>query len=454
MKVYKHRLATLVVTLISALSIYAYDFEVDGICYDIVSIEDLSVEIAHTGNSYYSSSSYSGDFIIPSSVTYSNRQLTVVGIGYSAFYKSGITSVIIPNSVTSIGSHAFSNCDNLSEIDIPNSVTSIGDYAFSNCDNLSEIDIPNSVTSIGDYAFSSCDNLSEIDIPNSVTSIGDYAFSNCALLSKIKLSDKLTNIAYSAFAGCNNLSSITIPSSVEDIDDHALECPKEMIFLEGTNSITIKGYFTESQTLEKIIIGRNIITYSGNKYNDPFANLKEIEIKDNVTDINWLMSYYERKRDLLLLEKIKFGSGLSKLLSLSHCNNLKTIILTSNTPQDIEEFTNAQYINVNVIVPKGSLESYMQHAVWKKFWNISEGDVHSGIDDVIMPEHEITVKSVTVNKVGLAITIESAENMPVSVYSIVGTAMYQTPSYKGEQIDLAPGLYIVKCGSQALKIKI
>lgn len=70
---------------------------------------------------------------------------------------------------------AFSGCSSLSSIDIPNSVTTIGNSSFFSC-GLNEMVIPNSVTSIGEYAFSGCGDLVSIDIPNSVTSIGEYAF--------------------------------------------------------------------------------------------------------------------------------------------------------------------------------------------------------------------------------------------------------------------------------------
>ena len=90
-----------------------------------------------------------------------------------------ITNLIIPNSVTSIGSRAFSDCSGLTSVTIPNSVTSIGSKAFYNCSGLTSVTIPNSVTSIGTYAFSYCSGLTSITIPNSVTSIGVSAFSNC-----------------------------------------------------------------------------------------------------------------------------------------------------------------------------------------------------------------------------------------------------------------------------------
>jgi hypothetical protein len=84
-----------------------------------------------------------------------------------------VESIILPNSVTSIGERAFVGCSSLTSITIPNSVTSIGVEAFAYCSGLTSITIPNSVTTIGNYAFYSCSSLTSITIPNSVTSIGD-----------------------------------------------------------------------------------------------------------------------------------------------------------------------------------------------------------------------------------------------------------------------------------------
>ena len=101
-----------------------------------------------------------------------------------AFYScTSLTSITIPDSVTSIGNWAFYSCDSLTSIVIPESVTSIGRYAFSGCDSLTSVVIPDSVTSIGEYAFSSCDSLTSVVIPDSVTSIGEYAFSSCDSLT-------------------------------------------------------------------------------------------------------------------------------------------------------------------------------------------------------------------------------------------------------------------------------
>ncbi len=94
----------------------------------------------------------------------------------------GITSVTIPDSITSIGNYAFASCISLMGVTIPDSVTSIGDEAFSSC-GLTNMIIPNNIMTIGKFAFSSCSKLTSVTIGNSVTNIGQFAFYNCASLT-------------------------------------------------------------------------------------------------------------------------------------------------------------------------------------------------------------------------------------------------------------------------------
>ena len=209
--------------------------------------------------------------IIPNSVTAID--------GYAFYRCNGLTSITIPNSVTSIGDDAFSGCGGLISIvveegnakydsrnncnaiietssntliigckntTIPNSVTSIGKGAFSECSALTSITIPNCVTSIGDWAFYGCSGLTSVTIPNSVTSIGDSAFSGCSGLTSVVIPNSVTSIGepnsvtsigYYAFDGCSGLTSVVIPNSVTSIGNSAfVGCVnlKEIIILKGT----------------------------------------------------------------------------------------------------------------------------------------------------------------------------------------------------------------------------
>ena len=153
------------------------------------------------------------NYIIPNSVT---------SIGDHAFGGcESLQSITIPNSVTKIGDYAFGWCKSLQSVTIPNSVTNIGDGAFSGCESLQSITIPNSVTNIGDGAFSACESLQSITIPNSVTSIGDHAFNSCYSLQSVTIPNSVTKIGDEAFSWCESLQSVTIPSSVTKIGDGA-----------------------------------------------------------------------------------------------------------------------------------------------------------------------------------------------------------------------------------------
>ena len=118
-------MTTLILSVFFAISASAYDVEVDGIYYDITGT---------TATVTSGDNKYSGDIVIPESITYNNSKYSVTSIGDWAFKEcSGLTSVTIPNSVTSIGDYAFYDCCSLTSITIPNSVTSIGDGTFYDC---------------------------------------------------------------------------------------------------------------------------------------------------------------------------------------------------------------------------------------------------------------------------------------------------------------------------------
>ncbi len=126
--------------------------------------------------------------------------------------------LVIPDSVTSIGSSAFYNCSGLTSVTIPDSVTSIGGSAFSHCSGLTSVTIPNSVTSIGHYAFGSCSGLTSVTIPDSVTSIGYYAFEDCSGLAWTILPESVTNIGICAFLSCSSLKVLYVPEAWRETD--------------------------------------------------------------------------------------------------------------------------------------------------------------------------------------------------------------------------------------------
>ena len=211
-----------------------------------------------------------------------------------------LSSIVIPDSVTSIGNGVYYDCCSLEYIYIPksviclkgnpfygwngklecfslnfmyecdilfnkdksriisfrnqkqtsyvisNSVTSIGDHAFYGCSSLAEVIIPNSVTSIGNYVFSKCSSLSSIVIPDSVNSIGEGAFLNCSSLSSIVIPDSVNSIGDGAFSDCSSLSSIVIPNSVNSIGEGAfLNCSSlsSIVIPDSVNNIRRGAFY-------------------------------------------------------------------------------------------------------------------------------------------------------------------------------------------------------------------
>ena len=341
--------AAVLLLTVSTLS-WANGTKINGIYYVLnSSTKTASVTYTGTGTSYNynpSSTAYTGNITIPSTVTYNSITYSVTSIGASAFfYCSGLTSLTIPNNVTSIGTWAFYGCSGLTSVTIPNSVTSIGDNAFSNCSGLTSVTIPNSVTSIGSYAFfycsgltslkveegnpkydsrnncnaiiesstntliagcitttipnsvtsigssafNGCSGLTSVTIPESVTSIGSYAFSKCSGLTSVIIPKSVTSIKESAFSGCSGLTSVTIPESVTSIEGSAFSGCSGLTSVTIPESVTSIGesafYYCSGLTSVTI---PNSVTSIGDYAFDGCSSLTSVTIPNSVTSIgNW-----------------------------------------------------------------------------------------------------------------------------------------------------------------------
>ena len=175
-------------------------------------------------------------------------------IGAEAFYdNTSITSIVIPNSVTSIGDYAFSGCAGLTDITIPNSVTSIGTYAFNNCNNLESLYIGNSVQQIGDYAFCGCDNLFDIKVANKkVIEISDNVFSNDSYNNAILYVPKGRSIFYKNTTPWNKFIVIE-EFDIDKIEITGISLDKETLALTEGETETLVATVTPSNATDQTV---------------------------------------------------------------------------------------------------------------------------------------------------------------------------------------------------------
>ena len=277
----KYFLMLTVMLLAVSVQAEAYDFVVDGICYNVKSFKDLTCTVV-------GGKEYEGDIVIPAQVEFNNRILKVVEIGGGAFSEcSRLNSVVLPNSVTLIGSKCFAS-SSLISVTIPNSVIEIANQTFLSCASLTSIEIPNSVTKIGFQAFKGCESLRSVKIPNSVKELGEEVFCYCTSLTSITIPNSIETIPRKAFRLCVSMISVNLPNSVTQIKRGAFRDCTALTSLTLPNNLTKleDQTFADCRSLTSITIPNTLkkirkFTFSG------CSALKNIIIGDGVEDIEY-----------------------------------------------------------------------------------------------------------------------------------------------------------------------
>lgn len=416
------KIILLILAIFGNLSVFAYDFEVDGIYYNITSSTNLTVEVTFKTTSH---NSYSNSVTIPFSVTYNNISYSVTSIGYMAFYDcSSLTSISIPSSITSISGYAFYKCNLLISIGIPSSVISIGEDAFSYCTSLTNISIPASVTSINYDAFYSCTGLKSISIPSSITSISSNTFAYCSSLTSIDIPSSVTDIGSGAFWGCTSLLSVNIPISVVTIGSYTFYGCTGLTSLNIPTSVSsIDNYtFKYCTSLSSISIPSSITSIGIGAYSD-CTGLTTISIPSSVTNIN-NMAFF-------------------------NCTNLNSIYVYHTKPltlTNISIFQNVSKSTCVLYVPYGTSSLYAATTVWQDFIHISEMSVDV---KTILENNTLNIYP---NPVTDAFYVNGFKgNASVSVYSLNGKLLLSQKTAADVAIaldNLKSGVYMVKIKTQ------
>ena len=339
-----YRISLLLLALLLPVTAVAYDFEVDGIYYDINGNEATVTYQYYDEDDDAYTNDYSGDVIIPATVAYNGATYTVTSISSGAFAgSSDLTSVTIPNTVTSIGVYMFRGCNDLVGLTvaggnttydsrgncnaiietstntllygckntvIPNSVTTIGSNAFWGRTGLTSMEIPNSVTTIGTWAFAECPDLTSVTIPNSVTTIDAHAFRDCSSLASIEIPNSVTSIGAHAFYGTawyNNQpdglvyiglvaykykgampegAHINIADGTRGIASYAFQSCSRMAGVTIPNTVVTigSGAFATCLGLTSLEIPNSVITIESSAFQS-CTGLTEVEIPNSVTTI-------------------------------------------------------------------------------------------------------------------------------------------------------------------------
>ena len=336
---------------------------------------------------------------------------SVTSIGDSPFYWcSSLTSVTIPNSVTSIGRHAFGGCSSLNSVvvesgniyydsrencnaiietvtntlivgcqstSIPNSVTSIGRHAFVSCSSLTSITIPNSVRSIGGSAFYGCSSLTSITIPNSVMSIGDVAFGDCDAITSVVVESG--NATYDSRENCNAIietatntlisgcQNTTIPNSITSIGESAFYYCRSLTSITIPNSVTSISFevFSGCDALTSIVVDSGNTTYDSRENcnaiiktatNTLVAGCQSTIIPNSVTSIgNYAFAWCPS------LTSVTIPNSVTSIgnYAFDDCSSLDTIYVEATTPPALEDSTVFRYTPSPVcVIPCGTLAAY------------------------------------------------------------------------------------------------
>lgn len=360
----RFRLFLAIATLLMTTNAMAYDFEENGLYFNILSEEEKTVEITKYDDY---SSSYSGRINIPATITYDD----------------------IDYRVTAIGMSAFSNCTDLESVTIPNGVTIIRPWAFMGCTKLTSVRLPASVEYLCMQAFYGCTSMASVVIEDgaqlkwtdevvteSTFDLGQRTFGNCTALKEVVIPASVKKISQEMFRDCSNLTSVTLSEGVESIEQEAfMNCPfKEIRFPESVKSIK-QNAFTGTGLTEVSIPGT--VEEIGPSAFSACPDLVSVDVEEGVKYIPFYSFYGCSSLTTVTLPASLTGLGTEfyiEGMAFGDCPSITIIKAYMQEPCEMSEenFSSEVYDNATLYVPSASIERYQSVSAWNKFVNIEK----------------------------------------------------------------------------------
>lgn len=261
-----------------------------------------------------------------------------------------LSSIILPKGLEWIGVKAFAECVSLRHVTIPSGVTYIGNDAFQKCVTLQSIHIPKDTTAIGAHAFMDCFELPCIDLPHGIESIEEGTFMNCFFLQSVCVPEGVTSINDSAFQRCDSLSSIFIPDSVTHIGSSAFNHCRMLSSIKLPKGLTqIQNHTFYNSALKSIIIPPGV-TYIGNSAFE-LSDIQSITLPEGITYIG--VSAFSRCQHLQSI-RIPFGVNYIFGNTFESCTRLQSVQLPQSI-RDISPYAFSRCSSLQSIIIPGSI---------------------------------------------------------------------------------------------------
>lgn len=446
-----------------------------GICGDdltyTLSLSDSTLVIEGTGDMYdYGDNSRAPWYNYAPFITSITLPDAMTSVGDYAFYNcESITSIDLPSSLTSIGDYAFYDCDALTSIVIPNKVTTIGSWAFYDCYELTSVTLGSSVATIGDYAFYSCDKLSSINLPSSLTSLGKGAFRYCYALTSIVIPDNVTTIGEETFYYCSDMTTLTIGSGVETIGEDAFYGCSALTSVTSLNVTppTCEDTPFSSSTYTTATLYPASLDYYTAEYWEKFGSIIYKVSGSCGDNLTWSFNdgtltiggsgdmYSYSSTDEMpwadiasAVTNIIIKSSVTSICDSAFyaCENIETVNSYSTTPPTLAEsaFNTTTYSSATLGVTS---TAYLRADNWNNFSTMTTISASDEPEDDTSGNAiaDIHASNSTIRAIDNAIAITTSIAQTAQVYSLAGQSLVKQAIAKGETIIEMPtsGVYVV-----------